>query len=106
MSGAATRASQVAEQLREALTHPPYGAQTNGLPAESWAPLLVVDDESSAQAYLDAFAGERIAACSRRRRITVADQRVQIWVDAVNWSRAEDTARRVGLHLCGLGAQQ
>lgn len=80
----------------EALSLPPFGAVTNGLPAASWVPLADLATDRASQ-LLAALADVGIAACRRPRRspgwLEGAPVTSVVWVDAVGYALAEDLLR-------------
>jgi hypothetical protein len=95
MTAAAAAGPRTISVLLEALGRPPFGARSNGLRAVSWVPAFEVRDERIAHEYLFALRDAGIAGCVRHNRPLRSEKRIQIWVDAVAWSAAEDVGRSV-----------
>lgn len=91
-----------------ALALPPFGAVTNGLPAQSWVPLAQLP-AATAHRLLTALAGRGIAACARPRpalpRRTATAGRSSVWVDVVGYAVAEDVLRSVLVDEGRIGSQ-
>lgn len=95
MTGHAVVAIRLADDSREALARPPFGARTNGLTAMCWAPLLVVG-ERPADLLLAAFRAAAVPACAAKSRpVTRPSPLARVWVDATRYATAEDVARHV-----------